>query len=150
VIEEKSVPAPINPLTIKINMAIFRYVRENFFSKFLPNFQAVVTSDLRTADHNVKVGGVPNSAHVHGLAEDFQLKFVGGALVSEVQAKAAFDQFIKPNWPGFCEFERSSTGEGYHIHAQLSRDISTYTGIVSLAGLGVLGMVVVNSWAKKG
>lgn len=148
---EATVPAPLNPLTIKINLAILRYVRENFFQKFLPNYQASITSDLRTAEHNAKVGGVPNSTHVHGLGEDYQLKFsAGGALVPEAQARAAFEQLIKPNWPGFSEFEPSSKGEGYHIHAQLSRDISTYTGIVSLAGLGVLGMVIVNSWGKRG
>ena len=147
---ENQVQAPVNPLTIQINLSILRYIRSNFFQKYLPNFVPVITSDLRTAEHNAEVGGVPNSTHVHGLAEDYQLKYAaGGGAVSESQAKAAFEQFIKPNWPGFAEFEPSKPGEGYHIHAQLSRDISTYTGIVSLAGLGVLGMVIVNSWGKR-
>lgn len=145
---EKDVPAPKNPLTIKINLAIFRYVREAFFKKYLPNYEPVITSDIRTAEHNAKVGGVPNSTHVHGLAEDFQLKFKNGALLSEAQAKAVFEQTIKPNWPGYSEWESSSPGEGYHVHAQLSREISTYSGLISLAGIGVLGFVVINNWGR--
>ena len=147
--DETTVPAPKNPLTLKINLAILRYVADNFFKKWLPNYDPVITSDLRTADHNAQVGGVPNSAHVHGLAEDFQLKFKNGAPLSEAQAKAVFEQTIKPNWPGFSEWEASSSGEGYHIHVQLSRDISTYAGAISLAGLGVLGMFIINKWGDK-
>lgn len=145
---ESSIPPPVNPLTIKINLAILSYVLGNFMKKYLPTFTRVTTSDIRTAKHNAKVGGVPNSTHVHGLAEDFQLK-VGGALASEAQAKAAFEQVIKPHWPGWSEFEASSPGEGYHIHVQLSREISTYSGIATMAGLGVLGVVMISNWGKK-
>ena len=145
---ESSIPAPVNPLTLKINMAILSYVLGNFMKKYLPTFSRVTTSDIRTAEHNAQVGGVPNSAHVHGLAEDFQL-MTGAAKASEAQAKAAWEQVIKPNWPGWTEFEASSPGEGYHIHVQLSREISTYAGIASLAGLGVLGVVMISNWGKK-
>ena len=146
--EEAKIPAPKNPLTIKINLAILRYVREAFFKKWLPTLDPAVTSDLRTAEHNAKVGGVPNSTHVHGLAEDFQLRYKSGEALSEAQAKAIFDQVIKPNWPGYSEWEPSSPGEGYHVHVQLSREISTYAGLISLAGIGVLGFAVINNWGK--
>jgi len=146
--EEAKIPAPVNPLTVRINLAILRFVREQFFKKWLPNFEPIITSDLRTAEHNAKVGGVPNSTHLHGLAEDFQLKYKNGALVPEQQAKALFDQYILPTWPGFAEFEGGSKGEGYHVHVQLSRQISTYAGLISLAGIGVLGFAVTNNWGK--
>lgn len=147
--EEAKIPAPTNPLTKKINLAILRYVRESFFKKWLPEYEPVITSDLRTPEHNAKVGGVPNSTHVHGLAEDFQIKFKSGALLSEAQAKALFNQIIKPNWPGYTEWENSSPGEGYHVHIQLSREISTYAGLISLAGIGVLGFAVINNWGRE-
>lgn len=145
---EKDIPPPVNPLTIKINLAILSYVLGNFMTKYLPTFKRFTTSDIRTADHNSKVGGVPNSAHVHGLAEDFQL-MIGNSPASEAQAKAAWEQAFKPHWPGFTEFEASSPGEGYHIHVQLSREISTYSGVTMVAALGVLGFVVVSNWGKK-
>jgi hypothetical protein len=145
---ESQIPAPVNPLTIKINMAILSYVLGNFMQKYLPTFKRFTTSDVRTATHNAEVGGVPNSAHVHGLAEDFQL-MIGNSPASEAQAKAAWEQFIKPNWPGFTEFEASHGNEGYHIHVQLSREISTYAGVATMAGLGVLGFVVISNWGKK-
>lgn len=147
--EESKILPPKNPLTLQINLAILRYVRSNFFSKYLPTFDPIVTSDLRTPERNAKAGGVGNSTHLHGLGEDFQLKYKAGGLVPETQAKAVFDQFIKPNWPGYTEWEGSSPGEGYHVHVQLSREISTYTGLASLAGIGVLGFVMINNWGKE-
>jgi hypothetical protein len=141
--------APVNPLTLKINGAILDFVLGNFIKKQLPNFAKIKTSGYRTVEHNASVGGVANSAHTHGLAEDFQLAFQNGSKVSEVQAKSAFDQFIKPNWPGFSEFEPAHGGEGYHIHVQLSREITTYAGIVAMAGLGVLGFAIVSKWGSS-
>jgi len=147
---ESAIPAPVNPLTIKLNLTILRFVLSQFAAKWLPAFDLVVTSELRTAEHNKKVGGVDNSTHVHGLGTDFQLKYkANGEPVPEVQARAAFDGFIKPNWPGHSEFEASSKGEGYHVHVQLSREISTYTGLTALAGIGVIGYAVIKNWGGK-
>lgn len=143
--DESKIPAPVNPLTKMINLQIIRFVAGRFFEKWLPNYVQVVTSDLRTADHNKEVGGVDNSTHVHGLAEDFQLKYkASGAALSQAQAQAVYEQFIAPNWSGFTEFEKASAGEGYHIHWQLSREISTYAGMVALAGIGVVGFAMIN------
>lgn len=148
--DETKVPPPASPLTKVINLAILRFIANNFAAKWLPAYERVVTSDLRTAEHNKEVGGVDNSTHVHGLAEDFQLKFKGnGQALSQSQAKAAYDQFIAPNWPGFTEFEAASAGEGYHIHWQLSREITTYAALGGVAALGVVGFVVVNNWSKQ-
>jgi hypothetical protein len=144
---ENEIPAPINPLTLKINSVILGFVLDNFMKKQLPQYSRLTTSGLRTAEHNAEIGGVQNSAHVHGLAEDFQL-LNHGAKVPEVQARAAWEQFIKPNWPGFTEFENAHGAEGYHVHVQLSREISTYAGIISLAGLGVLGFTIINKWGR--
>jgi hypothetical protein len=149
-VDETKIPPPKNPLTIRINLAILRYVRTMFFSKWLPGFQPAVSSDVRTAERNAKVGGAANSAHVHGLAEDFQLKDLAGKVIPEPQAKALFEQFIKPNWPGFSMWEASSPGEGYHVHVQLNRNISTYAGVVSLAGMGAMGIYILNKVGGAG
>lgn len=147
---EASIPAPVNPLTLKLNLTILRYVSSLFSTKWLPALERVVTSDLRTASHNKDVGGVENSTHVHGLAEDFQLKYKGnGSLLSESQARAVYDQFIAPNWPGFTEFEKSSSGEGYHIHWQLSREVSTYAGLITVAGIGVVGFALIKKMGEQ-
>lgn len=143
---DETVPPPVNPLTKMINLQFIRFVAGRFFDKWLPNYAQVVTSDLRTAEHNKEVGGVDNSTHVHGLAEDFQLKFkASGASLSQAQAQAVYDQVIAPNWGGFTEFEKASAGEGYHIHWQLSREISVYSGMVCMAGLGVVGLAIINN-----
>jgi len=145
---DQAIPAPVNPLTLQINLAVLRYVRGNFFSKYLPTFRPVVTSDLRSQEHNEAIGGAKNSAHLHGLAEDFQLSYLTGAVIPEAQARAVYDQFIAPNWPGFSEFEGAGKNEGYHVHVNLSREISTYSSIFSLVGLGVLGYTIVSNWSR--
>lgn len=38
------------------------------------SFDIVVTSGFRTPEHNMRVGGVPKSAHCKGLAVDIQAK----------------------------------------------------------------------------
>lgn len=145
-----TVPVPVNPLTLQINLTVLRFVASQFLAKWMPTMEAVVTSELRSADHNESVGGVPDSAHLYGLAQDFQLRYKANkALVPEAQAKQIFTSVIAPNWPGFAEWEGSSTGEGYHIHWNLSRDISTYAGIMAIAGVGVVGFAIINSWGNN-
>lgn len=146
---ETTIAAPVNPLTVKLNQTIFGYVAQMFRAKWLPALDVLVTSAYRTKEHNAKVGGAANSAHVHGLAEDWQLKYkASGQALSEAQARAVYNEFIKPNWPGFSEFEGSSVGEGYHVHVQLSREISTYSGLVTVAGIGVVGFALLNKLGK--
>lgn len=151
---ENDIPPPVSPLTKQMNLTLLRFVRGMFVSKYLPAFDFVVTSDLRTPEHNAQVGGAANSAHLHGLAEDGQLHYrANGQVVPASQAKAVYDQVIAPHWPGFTEWEPASTtatgSEGYHIHWNLSREISTYAGLVGLAGLGVVGFVIINNWGNK-
>ena len=97
---EADIPPPVSPLTKQLNLAMLRFVMSFFSAKYLPSFDVVVASDLRTPEHNAQVGGVANSAHLHGLAEDFQLHYkANGQVVPEAQAKAVYEQFIAPNWP---------------------------------------------------
>jgi len=147
---ETEISPPVNPLALKINLLILKYVREQFFKKYLPNYLPVITSDLRSADHNADLGGAVNSAHLHGLAEDFTLTTINGQAVPEIQAKAAYDQIIAPNWSGFSEWEPSSSGKGYHIHINLSREISIYSAAVGLLGLGVVGYAILKGWGQNG
>ena len=147
---EKEIPPPVNPLTIKLNITIMRFVSKQFAARWLPNFDLVVTSDIRTAEHNKEIGGAANSAHVHGLAEDVVLKNrATGKMLTESEARAVYGEFIAPNWPGYSEFEKSNAGEGYHIHWNLSREISTYSGLVSMAGIGVIGFALLNKMQGK-
>ncbi len=148
--DDTAIPAPINPLTKMVNLQVLRFVAGRFFAAHLPEYAQVVTSDLRTVEHNKAVGGVENSAHVHGLAEDFQLKYKASGLpIPEPIAKGIYDKIIAPMWAGFTEFEAASGGEGYHIHWNLSREISTYTGMAAMAGLGVVGFAIINNLSSK-
>lgn len=144
---ENTIPPPVNPLTKMINLQVLRFVAARFMEQWLPEYAQVVTSDIRTAEQNHKAGGAENSAHLHGLAEDFQLKYrQGGAAVNQAQARALYDRVIAPHWAGFTEFETASGGEGYHIHWNLSREISTYSGLAALAGIGVVGFKLLNQF----
>jgi hypothetical protein len=147
--DETKVPAPKNPLTVKLNQFIFRTFREIFWRQFLPTLDPIITSAYRTMERNTQVGGAVNSAHVHGLAEDWQMRQKNGVTLPEAQAKAIFEKLIKPNWPGYAYWEPSSPGEGYHVHAQLSREITTYAGLISMAGIGALGFAIINNWGKE-
>lgn len=148
--DETKIPAPSSPLTIKINLTILKWVFDWFMGKFLPAYEAVITSELRTPDSNKAAGGVDNSTHLHGLARDFKLKFKnGGQPVPEAQAKAVFEQFISPNWPGFSEWEGSSANEGWHVHVQLSRQITEYAAIIGTAAIGVIGFKIISSLGSK-
>lgn len=146
---ENEIPPPVSPLTVKLNLTVLRFIASQFSAKWLPAVERVVTSDYRTAEHNAAIpGSAKNSAHVHGLAEDFQMKYkANGQPVPEVQAKAMYDQIIAPNWPGFTEWEGSSGKEGYHIHWNLSREITTYMGLVGTLGLGIAGYAIIKTWS---
>lgn len=142
--DEKNIPPPKSPVTVKINLTILGLVFDWFFKKYMPTFAARVTSEYRSAAVNAATpGSAANSAHLHGLARDFTLVFAAnGQPVPEATARAAYDQFIVPHWPGFTEWEGASKSEGYHIHVGLSREITTYAAMMGLAVLGVLGYKV--------
>jgi len=135
--DDATIPAPAFPLTVQLNLVYLRLVFDWFRSKYLPAFDVQVTSEYRDQAHNREVGGADNSAHVHGLARDFILKYKDGRVVPVAQAKAVFDEFIAPNWPGFALWE------GDHIHVNLSRRVSNTSGLVGvgLVGFGVYKLV---------
>lgn len=143
VTDETRIPPPVNPITKMINLRVLRLAAAWFMGRHLPQYEQVITSDLRSQDENARVGGAENSAHLHGLAEDFKLRFKqGGQALTEPQARALYEEVIAPFWPGFTEFERSSTREGYHIHWNLSREVTTFASIAALAGLGAVGLAL--------
>lgn len=148
--EETKIPPPVNPLTVKINLWVLKLVFSNWAVKWLPTFDPVITSDYRTPAQNEAAGGAANSAHVHGLALDFALRSKAtGKMVDQAQAKKVYEDFVAANWPGYSHWESASAREGYHIHVNLSRQITTYAGIVSLAGLGALGIAFLSGLEKK-
>ncbi len=128
--DDSAIPAPVSPLTIRLNELYFESVFSWFKDKYLPAFDVVETSGYRSAAHNAEVGGAANSAHVHGLARDFILAYKDGRPVPERQARAVFDEFILPNWPGYALWE------GDHVHVNLSRKVTTAASVV---GVGLVG-----------
>lgn len=134
---DSTIPPPKSPLTIQINLAILRLYFDWFAKKYLPAFVLRVTSEYRDAAHNAEVGGASNSAHVHGLARDFQLFNAAGEMVPLEQAQSVYNEFVLPNWYGYSEFE---VADGvYHIHVNLSREIGIYANIIGLGSIGIIG-----------
>lgn len=142
---EATIPAPTNPLTVKINLAILGFYFDWFCKKYLPAFKPVITSSFRDSAKNESVGGAQNSAHLHGLAYDFILQYANGEPLPRAQAKAVYDEFVKPNWVGFSLWEESPGGV-WHIHVNLSREISTYAAIMGVAAMGVVGFQIIKGF----
>lgn len=141
---EQSIKPPMNPLTAKINIAILGYYFEYFAKKYLPAFKTVITSGYRDPSKNEAVGGAQNSAHMHGLAYDFVLQYANGEPVPKTQAKAVFNDFVLPNWPGFALWEEDANGV-WHIHVNLSRKITEYASIMGVAAMGIIGFQIIKS-----
>lgn len=121
--------------------------------KWVPAFDAVITSAYRDPKKNQSVGGVGNSAHLHGLAYDWVLRDpLSGRYLSKSQAKKIFDDFVLPNWSGYALFEEGGDVPGWHYHTNLSREVTLYAGLVAATGLGVVGYKLVENWieGKKG
>jgi len=145
---EATIPPPSSPVTKKINLWILGIYFDWFVKKYLPAYVPVITSSLRDPDKNEAVGGVSNSAHLFGLAYDFVLRFPDGSAVPKAQAKKVFENFILPNWHGFALWEEDAKGV-WHIHVNLTRQISEYAGIMGLAAIGVLGFHFIHSIGEQ-
>lgn len=141
-IEETEIPPPANPLTAKINLAILGFYFDWFCKKYLPAFKPEITSGYRDNEKNESVGGANNSAHLHGLAYDFVLRYPNGEPLPKAQAKVVFENFIKPNWAGYALWEETPAGV-WHIHVNLSRKITEYAAIMGLAAMGVVGFQII-------
>jgi len=136
---------PKNPITIGINSLIQNSYFEKFVDRKLPAYEVVITSQYRDPKKNEAVGGVPYSAHQYGLATDFILKQNGKKVPIE-KAESVYDEFVKPYWPGFSLFgKHKNDPQGYHIHVNLTRKISQYTGIA--VGVGLVGLAL--AYARK-
>jgi len=140
---ETQIAPPAFPLTARINQAITDFYFDRFATKYLSGYEVRKTSGLREADHNAEIGGEPNSAHLHGLAIDFQL-WKAGARVSPAEEARVFDQVVKPAWPGYAQNEPDKN----HIHVNLSRQITISTGLTSLAVFGFIAVPVVKIFLK--
>lgn len=98
----------------------------------LGNHPITVTSGYRSAALNAAVGGVPNSAHLSGLAMDFVCPAVGSPLVICTKLRGVpsldFDQLIheKPGgkWVhiAIAEFGKAPRGEVWTIDANGTRE----------------------------
>lgn len=140
---------PKNFVTLEINGLILdRYLRF-FVEKFLPQYDIEETSGYRNQQKNEEVGGAEYSAHLYNLAKDFTLRNRStGQIVSNSQLKKIYDEFIDPHWDGYTKFYPSADSSG-HIHVNLDRDITTYTGYLGLAAVAVGGAWLFNVIHKK-
>lgn len=138
--EETKIRPPSFPLTARINQAITDFYFEHFARKYLAplGIEARVTSTLRELAHNENVGGAENSAHLHGLAVDFQL-FRAGKRVPAAEESKIFRDVIAPHWPGYALDEVAKKN---HIHVNLTRQISVSTGITTAAVMGMIAIPV--------
>lgn len=141
---ETDIAPPGFPLIAKINQAITDYYFDHFVEKYLAplGLSVRVTGKLRDVDRNAEVGGAENSAHLHGLAIDFQLLRAGKPLTPADTAQV-FRDVIKPNFPGYA-VDETPIGKN-HIHVNYTRLITTYT---SLAGFAVAGILSVPIFKK--
>lgn len=141
---------PINPITIFLNGFIRTTAIDNFFTKNLPAYDRIVTSQYRSPVKNKEVGGAPDSAHQYNLAEDFTLvKKATGEEIPEAEARTVFDEFIKPAWKGYAVFEPSTDTEGYHIHANLERGLSKAMSLLGFTTVTVGGIYLYKTGAFK-
>ena len=131
-----SITIPVNPFTIWINGMITDGYLNTFVKRFLPNFDIIITSKYRNKEHNEEVGGVADSTHLYNTGRDFAITNKEGEILSSDKMKAVYDEFIKPNWDGYTEFEAAHDGHSAHIHADIGREITKYTSIVGLAAAG--------------
>lgn len=132
---ESLIPPPRSALVLRANGFLTRLMFDWFVAKYLPAYEARVTSDYRTIEHNAQIGGAENSAHTHNLAIDFVL-YSNGVPLDKERAKQVFNAFVLPDWPGFALFEESATAKptGYHIHVNLSRGVTFYVSAFGAAG----------------
>lgn len=144
-LSENDIPPPSLPLTVKINQAVLDFVYQKWVKKNLPAYEVVITSSYRSPEHNEKVGGAKNSAHVHGLAYDIILK-QGGVKMPIPMAKSIYEKFVKDTWPGYSEFEIESGV--WHIHLNLTREITTYAGLTGGVALGALAWKIIKDWGE--
>jgi hypothetical protein len=136
---------PKNPFTIRLNEWITGKYLSSFFAEHLPDYSPRVTSSYRTPEHNKEVGGVPDSAHVYGLAKDFWIQ-KGGVDLPAAEVERLFNAVIKPAWDGFSLWEKD------HVHVNLDREITRTTALGGLALLvlaGYLGYRGIRDSQKK-
>lgn len=139
---ETEIKPPRNPVTLAINEVITKNAVDELFDQYLPAYDRITTSTYRDWEKNRAVGGTENSAHLHALAEDFVLTTKGTKnIITDEKAKKVFGEFIKSNWPGYSKFYPSgSSKNSHHVHVNLDRRVSTWTGWAGWAGLGVVGI----------
>lgn len=129
---ELDIQPPSNPLARAINGAVLDYYWQNFKDKYLPGYEVRVTSRYRNQKDNARVGGVPNSAHLHNLAIDFVIDTNGKpnyALTEKV-----WHDIVSRKWRGFSLYHKN------HIHVNLTRKISRLSSAIAVAMMAILGL----------
>jgi len=145
---EADIPPPRFAVAARFNQLITDYYFSDLVRRFLwpRGLDALITSTYRTPERNAEVGGAKNSAHVHGLAEDFVITR-GGKRVSEAEERQLFAELIKPNWPGYA------LHEGDHIHVNLSRALTPSSSVLALVAAGAvlapLAIEIFRGFSKK-
>ena len=80
-----------------------------------------ITSGYRSAKLNAKVGGVPNSRHLRGLAADIHVD-------NEEHAKVLFDILKQNPNVGKVLIERKNGARWIHVQTRKSPSLSTQAG----------------------
>ena len=139
-----------NPITIRINEIIFEKYLIYFMQKYLPNYTWRKTSGTRTVEENREVGGVIDSAHLYGLAQDGNLiNESTGEIVTEAVGKKLFNEYFKPYWDGVAIFEPGTTQKRWHIHLHISRELNNLTRWGGISVAVIAGAVAIRKFIKQ-
>lgn len=83
-----------------------------------------ITSGWRSAEHNARIGGVPNSDHLRGLAADIAVEGYSPVRLSEVAALAL--QRAGVPWDQIIWYPRDGhvhIGMGHRMRGQLFKEL---------------------------
>lgn len=142
-------PAPVNPVTIKFNQLVLNTYLSGFMGKYLPNYTFRQTSGYRTFEQNKAAGGKADSAHLYGLAADGNLVDNStGEILSESEGRKLYDTVIKPNWEvgGYTQFYPATSSKRWHMHLNVSRDVSSQVKWAGMAALFAVAAFITNKY----
>lgn len=140
---------PTGPITIALNGFYIDTLLNGFVKQYLPAYEIEITSGYRTPQKNADVGGAEYSAHLYNLARDFVLKDKSGKYVDSLKLKAIYEQFIKPNWPGYSYYAPPKTGVTGWVHVNADRGITEKTKMAEFAVTGISVLIGLKKIVNK-
>lgn len=138
-----------NPITIRMNEWLFEKYLTHFMDRYLPNYIWRKTSGTRDAQTNRDVGGVEDSAHLYGLAQDGNLiNRNTGEIVDEATGRKIFNEYFEPYWEGYAEFSPGRPDKRWHVHLHIDREINHVTKWAGIGVAAVAGALIIKKFIQ--